>query len=524
MVLVATTDVHGRVMHWDYEADREAPWGLTRAATVVDSLRRAYPGRVLLVDAGDLLQGNAFAAYFATVRRVDPHPVVEAMNALGYDAAVPGNHEFDFGLEFLERATAAAKYRILAANVFRLPQRSYLYRPAAMVERGTVRVGVVGLTTPGVMVWNGGHLRGRVVVEPIVPHAERVLQELEAEGAHVKVALVHSGLDGGSSYDTLGVGPENVAAALAGLLVKPDLVIVGHSHRRLRDSVIEGVHFVQPDPWARSLSVVHVWLMGDSAAGRWRVDRIFGELVSLGGVRPDPAMTGRLSPAHEEVREWVSRPIAFTAERWSARYARVEDTPIIDFINRVQQEVTGAQLSATAAFNVQAGFGPGPIRLGDVAALYPYENTLKAVKIDGATLKWYLEKSALYFRTFKPGEPIINDSIPGYNFDIVSGVSYSIDLSRPPGSRIRELRYRGRPVMPADTFTLALNSYRQAGGGGYDRLNALPVIYDRGESLRDLLVEAMRRAGELRTSDYFEPSWQLLPKEAREAARRAFAR
>ncbi len=524
IVVVATTDVHGRVTHWDYESDREAPWGLTRAATVLDSLRRVYPGQVILVDAGDLLQGNPFAAYFATVRRVDRHPIVEAMNALGYDAVVPGNHDFDFGLEFLERASAGAKYSIVAGNVFRLPRRSFLYLDGAIVERGTVRVGVAGFTTPGVMIWNGGHLRGRVVVEPILKHADRSLRDLEGRGAHLKLVLIHSGLDGESSYDTLGVGAENVAATLAGLAVRPDLVVVGHSHRRLRDSVIAGVHFVQPDPWARSVSVMQVVLTGDSAAGRWRVERIAGELVSLENVDPDPRLKERFASAHEAVREWVSRPIATTRERWSAQFARVEDTPIIDLVNRVQQSVTGAQLSATAAFNVQAGFGPGPIRLGDVAALYPYENTLKAVKIDGATLKWYLEKSALYFRTFRPGEPIVNQSIPGYNFDIVSGVSYSIDLSRPPGSRIRDLEYRGRAVTPADTFTLALNSYRQAGGGGYDRLRQLPVIYDRGEGVRDLLVEAIRRAGELKISDYFEPSWKLLPPQAREVARKAFSR
>lgn len=524
IVVVATTDVHGRVTHWDYESDREAPWGLTRAATLLDSLRRLYPGQIILVDGGDLLQGNPFAAYFATVRQADRHPIVEAMNTLGYDAVVPGNHEFDFGLEFLERATATAKYPIVAGNVFRLPQRTPLYRDGSIVHRGTVRVGIVGFTTPGVMVWNRGHLRDRIVVEPILPHADRSLKDLQLRGAHLKVVVIHSGLDGGSSYDTVGVGAENVAAALAGLAVRPDLVVVGHSHRRLRDSVIGGVHFVQPDPWARSVSVVHIVLTGDSVAGRWKIDRISGDLVSLQNVRPDPQVTGRFASAHEEVREWVSRPIATTRERWSAQFARVEDTPIIDFINRVQQSVTGAELSATAVFNVQAGFGPGPVRLGDVAALYPYENTLMAVKIDGATLEWYLEKSALYFRTFRAGEPIVNDSIPGYNFDIVSGVSYSIDLSRPPGSRIRDLKYRGRPVTPADTFTLALNSYRQAGGGGYDRLRWLPVIYDRGESLRDLLVEAIRRAGELRISDYFEPSWQLLPPEAREAAKKAFSR
>lgn len=523
VVVIATTDVHGRVTHWDYEFDREAPWGLTRAATVIDSLRRAYPGSVVVVDAGDLLQGNSFAAYFATVRPVEPNPVVAALNALGYDALVPGNHDFDFGLGFLERASSRAAYRVVAANVFRLPDRTPLFPGTAMVERGTVRVGIAGLTTPGVMVWNRQHLTGRARVEPILGHTERALEELRAAGADLKLVLVHSGLSGESSYDTVGVGAENAAVGLAYLRVKPDLVVVGHSHRRLRDSVIEGVHFVQPDPWARSLSVVKVVLVGDSAAGSWAVERIQAELVGLDRVPPDSAMSRRLALAHEEVREWVSKPLATTRERWSARYARVEDTAIIDFINYVQRQATGAQLSATAAFNVQAGFGPGPIRIRDVAALYPYENTLKAVKIDGATLVWYLEKSALYFRTFRPGEPIINDSVPGYNFDIISGISYVIDLSRPPGSRIRDLQYRGRPVLPTDTFTLALNSYRQAGGGGYDRLKDLPVIYDRGESLRELLIEAIRSRVALNPADYFEPSWKLVPAEAQAAARRVYA-
>ena len=236
---------------------------------------------------------------------------------------------------------------------------------------------------------------------------------------------------------------------------------------------------------------------------------------------PDPGLTRRLQTVHEQVRTWAGVPIAQTDDAWSARYARVEDTPIIDLVNEVQRRTAGTELSATAAFNPQAGFGPGPVRLRDIAALYPYENTLKAVRIDGATLVRYLEQSARYFRPFAAAGPVINDSIPGFNYDIVSGVSYAIDLTRPVGERVLQVTYRGRLVQPTDTFTMALNNYRQGGGGGFEMLKNLPVVFDRGESIRDLLIEAVRGAGTLRAADYFADSWRILPPEARARIRRA---
>lgn len=527
VVIVATTDVHGRAMHWDYENDREAPWGLTRASTALDSLRRLYPGRVVLVDAGDLMQGDPLAAYAATVARLDPNPVLDALNYLQYDAATPGNHDFDFGLDFFGRAVDAATFRYVSANIYRLPRDTFALQPGVTLRRGEVTIGITGFTTPGVMIWDRAQLGDRLRVRRILPQARAGLEALR--GADLSVVLIHSGLGGSSSYDTAGVGAENVAAELARLPVRPDLVIVGHSHREIRDTVIAGVHFVQPLPWARSLAVVHVWMWqasgaagGAGAAARARrVMRIRGDRILLADVAPDPGLTRRLQSVHEAVRTWAGAPIAQTEDAWSARYARVEDTPIIDLVNQVQRRTAGAQLSATAAFNPQAGFGPGHVRLRDLAALYPYENTLRAVRIDGATLLRYLERSAEYFRTFTPAGPVINDSIPGFNFDMVSGISYAIDLTRPVGSRILQVTYRGRLVQPTDTFTLALNNYRQAGGGGFDMLRNLPVVYDRGQSIRDLLINSVRTAGTLRTGDYFTESWRVIPPEARERLRRA---
>jgi 2',3'-cyclic-nucleotide 2'-phosphodiesterase (5'-nucleotidase family) len=520
VVIVSTTDVHGRATHWDYVQDRDAPWGLDRAATVVDSLRKVYPGRVVVVDAGDLIQGDPFATYFAVVQPADPNPVVDALNAVGYDAWTPGNHEFNFGTAVLQRAVAGAGFPTISGNIYRLPRDTFAFPTNTIVVRDSVRIGITGFTTPGVMLWDRQNVNGNARVRPLIPEATRELGQL-APRVDMTVVLVHSGMNELSSYDTSGVGSENVAAQLASLPVKPDLVIVGHSHKRMQDSVIAGVHFVQPDPWAQAVSIAHVTLV--RVGNRYRVRRIRADLVSLADVPPSPAMTRRFDRHREAVRSWVAKPLTAVQGNWSARLARAEDTPLIDFVNDVQRKKTGAQLSSTAAFDIQASLGPGVARMRDVAGVYPYENTLKAVRIDGARLKAYLEQSSSYFRTYRPGAPIINDSVPGFNFDIVSGVSYAIDLSQPVGSRIVQLSYQGRLVQSSDTFTMAINNYRQGGGGGFLMLAGLPVVYDRNENIRDLVVDAARKIDTLRAADYEDHSWRIIPQAAATAVHEAFA-
>lgn len=517
LVIVATTDVHGRALGWDYVRDVEAPGGLSRAATILETLRARYPGRVVLVDVGDLLQGNPFATFFGREDQRQPQPIVDALNALQYDAATPGNHDFDFGLPFLRRARGDATYRYVSANVD-LAAGGTLFPATVVLPRAGVRVGITGFTTPGVMVWDRAQLAGQVLVRRVAEAAPAALAQLEREGAQVKVALIHAGLGGGSSYDTTGVGPENDAAALASVTPKPDVVIVGHSHRETRDTVINGVHFVQPRNWAQSLSVVHVFVV------QGKVVSVRADLVPLRTTPEQPRFSRRLAAAHEAARLWAATPLGTAGAGFDGRYVRAQDGALLDFINEVQRRKTGAQLSAAAAFDVPAGLPDGEVHLREVAGVYPYENTLRAVKISGQQLRAFLEHSARYFQTYQPGvRRIINDSVPGYNFDVVSGVAYNIDLSRPAGQRIRGLAYEGKLVQPSDSFTIALNSYRAAGGGGYAMLAGARVTYDRGDDIRDLLVEEIRRVHALEARAYYRPSWSIIPADARELVRAAFA-
>ena len=519
LVLVATTDVHGHATEWDYVADRPFPGGLARAATVIDSLRRRYPGRVILADAGDVIEGEPFADYYGRVAPRDPNPVVEAMSLIGYDVATPGEHEFDFGLAPFRRAVAAATFRYVSGNIRGLPADTLELPPYVVVTREGVRVGITGFTTPGVEVWSRKAVRGRLRVGPIAESAAPVLSQVRRE-SDVVVALVHSGMDEASSYDTTGLGPENAAAALARLPARPDLVVVGHTHRFIRDSVLGGVHFVQPRPYAQALAVVHLDVIRGPAGAR--VARIRAESVDLATVPPSARLVARQAPLRTAVREWVNQSLGDSRGAMPAVLARGEPTPIIGFIQAVQKARSGAELSATTAFNPGAGFPDGDVRRRDVFALYPDESTLRAVRISGAQLKAYLEQSARFYTTDSLGRAALDPAVSGLDYDMVSGASYDIDLRLPPGSRIRNLAVRGRPVGPGDSFTLAVGSYRQSGGGGFAMLRDAPIVYDRDENIRDLLMAEIRARGHLEPRDYAETGWRIIPPEMADQVRRLF--
>jgi 2',3'-cyclic-nucleotide 2'-phosphodiesterase (5'-nucleotidase family) len=520
VVVVATTDVHGHVTGHDYVAGGPAPNGVARVARIVDSIRARYPGQVILVDAGDLLQGDPFATYFARVAPREPHPVVEAMNLTGYDAATPGNHDFDWGVPFFRRAVGDARFAYVSANLFDLPGDTLLLPAYRVVRRQGVRVGIAGFTTPGVMVWDRAQVRGKVRVAPIEGAAQGTLEAVRRD-ADVSVVIIHSGMDGPSSYDDSIVGGENVAARFAGFRNKPDLVVVGHSHREMRDSVINGVHFVQPKNFAASVSVVHVSLAREEN-GPWKVRRISADLVPTANTAPSELLAQRLAPADQSVSAWVRTALGVATSSMRADAARAQATPIINFVNEVQRRRAGADLSVTSAFDLRAGFDADSVRIGQVLALYPYENTLRAVRISGAQLKAYLEWSARYFKVDAAGRVTINDSIPSYNYDIVGGATYDIDLRRPIGDRIQRLSVRGRPVAATDTFSMAINSYRQSGAGGYDMVRSAPVVYDKAESIPELLMEEVRARGPIDPRDYAATDWRIVPEVYASAVRKLY--
>ena len=521
IVLVATTDVHGYVTDWDYLQNASWPGGLSRAATVVDSLRQKYPGQVVVVDAGDALQGSPLAAYFGREVQRDPNPIIEAMNLVGYDAATPGDHDFDFGVDVFRRATAAAAFPFVSGNLQAMPADTQALSAYVVINRNGVRVAIAGFMTPAAMVSNGDKLKGRLRVGRIEPLAEGVLREMRRD-ADVAVILAHTGLDGASSYDTTGVGAEHVAARLAAGNTRPDVVVVGHSHRELVDTVIGGVHFVQPRPEGRSVAVVHIALLPKGAT--LQVARIRAERVLLEDVRPSERLQRRLGDPHKAVLGWVSSTLGESERRMPLSAARVEDSPLMRFINEVQRRTARADLSAAPVLDVRAGLDEGEITAGELFRVYPVEYTLRAVRLSGAQLRAYLEQCARYFYADSTGLIATNRFFSPANYDVLAGAQYTIDLSRPMGSRITRLEVRGRPVAATDSFTLALSSARQLGLGGFAMLAGAPVVYDRGEYVRDLLSAEIRRRHTLTAQDFNGSDWSLAPVELARKARSIFVR
>ena len=518
LVVAATTDVHGRLTSWDYYTGvADSTRGLSRAATIVDSLRQANPDRVVLVDAGDLLQGNPLTFIAARVDSMQPHPVVMAMNAMRYDAAVIGNHDFDYGLAMLGRAIDRASFPFLAANAY-LANGPRAYPAYVIVRRGNVRVGIVGATTPGAMVWDRDNLRGRVVIRDIVPEVRTAVGEARAKGADVIVVTLHSGLAEPSNYDTAstGLASENVAARVARDVPGIDLIVFGHSHRELPDPMIGRTRLIQPRNWATSVGVAHLTLERNGAS--WTVARSRGTTIQSAGHPEQRAVVAAAARAHAAAIAYVHQTVGTTSVAWRGDSARVRDVPIIDFINEVQRRVTGADLAATPAYSLDASFDAGAITVAELARLYPYDNTLRAIRISGRQLRAYLEFSARYYRTFAgdTGRTIslVDTAIPGFNYDIISGADYVVDVSRPVGSRLTSLSVNGKPVADTDTFTLALNNYRQGGGGGFAMLEGAPVVYDRQQEIRQLLIDEVTRRRTLSPDAYFTPNWRLEPAAA----------
>src|SRR5829696_2256178 len=271
LVVVATTDVHGRVRGWDYYANApDTLGGLARVATIVDSIRHSAPILPVVVDAGDFLQGNPLAYVAARVDSEMPHPVIAAMNTIAYDAVVIGNHEFNYGLPTLERAMRQARFTMLAANAY-TPDGKQRFRSWAISSRNGIKIAIVGATTPGSMIWDRDNLAGRLVIRDIVPEVRTAVREARDAGAVVVIVVTHSGLNEPSSYDTVAtsVPSENVAARLAREVPGIDLVVYGHSHKEMADTLIGTTLLVQPKNWAASVAVAQLGMQRRD--GRWRV-------------------------------------------------------------------------------------------------------------------------------------------------------------------------------------------------------------------------------------------------------------
>jgi 2',3'-cyclic-nucleotide 2'-phosphodiesterase / 3'-nucleotidase len=527
ITVLATTDTHGNILPYDYFTKQQAPRGLAKIATLVEAVRKETRN-TLLVDCGDTIQGSPLASVYEVDRREGrtraPEPMMLAMNAIGYDAMAVGNHEYNFGLEALQAARAAARFPWLSANTetgAALPP----FAPYLVKTVAGVRVAVIGLTTPVIPQWEKPeHIRGLSWLDPVTA-VRRTLAALEAERPDVVLVAIHGGL--GRDPETGAPLPndtpgENPVWALAETFPGLTAVIFGHTHRSEPGRRVNGVLLVQPRNWAMELARVDIALERD-AAGRFSVVGTTSRLLPVTAeTPPDPRIVALATPYQEETERSLDTPVAESKVELSGARGRFEDNALVDAIHEAQLHYAGAQVSFASLFQAQLTVKPGPVTRRELAALYLYENELYAVEGDGRMVRDALENSARYYLTCPEYScshgPLVDRRIPGFNFDTAQGVEYELDLRQPVGRRVTNLRYHGAPLRDDQPLRVAVNSYRAAGSAGYTMFRAAKVVWRSNREIRELLADYWGEKKELPAKP--DGNWRLLPPGAVETLAR----
>jgi 2',3'-cyclic-nucleotide 2'-phosphodiesterase/3'-nucleotidase len=498
ITILGTTDLHGNIYPIDYYTNKPDNRGLAKIATLIRRIRKENPNN-LLIDSGDTIQGTPLAYYHNKKNNSPPDPMMLTMSSLQFDAMTVGNHEYNFGLKVLEKARSEAKFPWLSANTYETANQETRYQPYLIKEISGVRIAVLGLTTPGIPNWeNVPNYKGLEFREPLSEAKKWVPILRGKERADVVVIAMHMGLEEDLRTGVVNPGQvehENQAVAIAKSVPGIDVIFMGHTHRDVPATFINGVLLTQANHWGRHLARSDLYL--EQVEGRWRVYASSARTLPADDtVEPDPDILKLAKSYDQETQSWLSRNIGESALELSAEEARFRDTAILDLIQRVQMEVGKADVSMVASFNPRARIGKGAVTVREIAGLYVYENTLVVIEITGRQLKDALEHSAKYFREYEQGKSpadLINDKIPAYNFDIAEGVTYEIDIRRPIGDRIQKLSFRGRPISLDQKLRLATNNYRVNGGGGYSMYKDAPVLYRSGEEIRELIIDWVER-------------------------------
>lgn len=495
MTILHTSDLHGHVDPHDEIADRDWGEGLARISSAV-AAARAEGNPTMLVDSGDTIQGTPMQAVaFRQAGASDP--TIRAMNALGYTAMAVGNHEFDFGLDRLEKSRREARFPFLSANIVREDGKA-AFDPYLIKTVSGVRVGILGLTTKNVPGWepkaNYAGLRFLDTVET----ARRFVPILRGkERCDVVIVITHQGFERDlATGESHGTEIENQASEIADGVEGIDLLLTGHTHTVIEPRRLGRTWVSQPGRYGNVLTRFDLTLTRKGS--RWAITAVSGRNLPMKDVAPDPKIAGIAAPEHSAAMRALAEPVTTLARPASVRDARTADNAVMDWLHGVQETEGHADLSfASLLPGSLPDWTPGPITVRQIWAFYPYENSLVTVRATGRQVREALEDAGRCISgiTLQSGAPVWkrDPSVWGYNCDTMDGAEYALDPTRPRGRRVLFLRRNGREVSDSDTFTVAINSYRASGGGGYEVWRSCPRVSEAGSGLRDLLIEDARR-------------------------------
>ncbi len=520
--ILSTTDLHTNLVNYDYYQDKETQnLGLAKTAVLIAKAKAENPN-VVLVDNGDTIQGTPLGTYKAIVDPLvagEQHPMYQALTSLGFDAGTLGNHEFNYGLDFLSKVISSAGLPLVNANVLNAQTNQPMFKTHEIIQKTftdsngnpvSLKVGITGIVPPQILNWDKALLEGKVVVNDAVESLNALVPQMKAEGADIILVLSHSGI-GDNVYEK---GEENVGYQIAGV-PGVDAVVTGHSHAEFPsgkgtgfyekypgvdgiNGTINGTPVTMAGKYGDHLGVIDLELTFSN--GKWTVSKGTGAIrkIDTKSTETDPSIWALAKEAHEGTVQYVRQEVGQTTAPINSFFALVKDDPSVQIVNNAQiwyakQELAGTPeanlpiLSAAAPFkagtrgdaSAYTDIPAGPIAIKNVADLYLYDNVTAILKLTGADIREWLEMSAGQFNQVNPNssEPqqLINTEYRTYNFDVIDGLTYQYDITQPnkydrsgalvnpDASRVRNLQYQGKPIVDSQEFIVVTNNYRASG-------------------------------------------------------------
>jgi len=582
VAILETTDVHSNILSYDYYKQKEDPsLGYERVATLIGQARGEFPNS-LLFDSGDTIQGTVLADFQAKVQPLacdEELGIYQAFDAMGYDGGTAGNHEFNYGLGYLSQVSGTPmnveggtthkckgpNYPLVLSNVFSTRDGQPIFKPWTMVTKTItvtgadgraqtvpLRVGIIGFTPPPIMAWDKQNLEGKVTVTGVVEAARRYLPQLQAQHPDIVVGILHGGLNPAPYTPDM----ENGGWHLAGV-DGIDVLLLGHSHAefpgpRYKDlpdtdatrGFVRGKPAVMGGFFGKDLGVIDLALVRRD--GRWVID----PATTRSEVRPickakgdcvpaDPAIAPLVARAHAAAQAYVNTPIGTSQVRFTSYFTDQGNSSALAVVNAAQRDYVRRELprlhpelagvpvlSAAAPF--RSGFGgpddytdvpAGTLTLRSAADLYFFPNTLAAVKVDGAGVKAWLERSAERYNRIDPAkagaQALINPRHESYNADqLQGGIAYVVDVTKPVGARITSLTWQGKSIKPEQPFIVVTNNYRASGGGNFPGLDGSNVVLAAPEGSREILAAWLKDKGTVTAADIEPTSWRFAPVKA----------
>ncbi|MEH7224965.1 bifunctional metallophosphatase/5'-nucleotidase [Bacillus sp. JJ1566] len=515
ITILETSDIHGNIFPINYGSNETIGLGLGKIATVIKQ-ERSQNKNTIVIDNGDLIQGTPLTYHYVRSNSHQQNPMITLLNELNYDAAVIGNHEFNYGMNVLQRAIKESNFPWLSANILNENGEPFIGKPYKIIElEHGVKAAILGVTTHYIPNWeNPEHIKGLTFEDAFESTKKWVEKIRKVENPDVLIVSYHGGFEADleTGEPTEKLTGENQGDRICREIEGIDLLLTGHQHRSLAGKV-NGVPIVQPSFNGQAIGKVTLTLTKND--DKWTISDSNPELILVDQIEVDETSLQLVKEYEVETQEWLDKPIGKVIGNMTIEdplKARLKDHALVEFINKVQMDVAKVSISNTALFNnVTKGF-PTNITMRDVVSNYIYPNTLTVIRISGQDIKEALERSASYFMV-ENGDVTVNPNFTTpkpqhYNYDMWEGIDYIFDISKPIGERVVELSYKGEPIQSDGEYDVVMNNYRAGGGGEYVMFKDKPIIKDIPLDMSELIANYILERGTIEAT--VDENWKVV--------------